>query len=330
MEAHRDSSPSRRNAYAICLVVFLQLMFSGCLSAPLNGTSPVQAVVSSDTNVTALASVSADAQKVVDPQSPASGPNPKTTPAAAANKTTTAKPKDDDKSTTQPNPTPKSKKDPAVAIKGSPVPSPSSSGAKVTAEADSAQATTAAPAEAPTSKSAPEKPPSSSSSAAEVAKPTAAAANPPTEESTEPLQGTDKQPATTPSSNDSKYPEDEEDDEEDDEYMDNVGTLENGTDGDGDDKGLINPKQEVKEVDEVQPGNPEEQDSHFFFHLVILAFLVAIVYITYHNKRKIFLLVQSRRWKDGLCSRNNVEYRRLDQNVNEAMPSLKMTKDYIF
>ncbi|CAB1352946.1 unnamed protein product, partial [Coregonus sp. 'balchen'] len=74
----------------------------------------------------------------------------------------------------------------------------------------------------------------------------------------------------------------------------------------------------------------QDEDSHFFFHLVILAFLVAIVYITYHNKRKILLLAQSRRWRDGLCSRNNVEYHRLDQNVNEAMPSLKMTQDYIF
>uniref|UniRef100_A0A8C3S0C6 Chromosome 5 open reading frame 15 n=1 Tax=Chelydra serpentina TaxID=8475 RepID=A0A8C3S0C6_CHESE len=73
----------------------------------------------------------------------------------------------------------------------------------------------------------------------------------------------------------------------------------------------------------------EEEDTHFFFHLVIIAFLVAVVYITYHNKRKIFLLVQSRRWRDGLCSRT-VEYHRLDQNVNEAMPSLKITNDYIF
>ncbi|CAM4609671.1 unnamed protein product [Caretta caretta] len=72
-----------------------------------------------------------------------------------------------------------------------------------------------------------------------------------------------------------------------------------------------------------------EEDTHFFFHLVIIAFLVAVVYITYHNKRKIFLLVQSRRWRDGLCSRT-VEYHRLDQNVNEAMPSLKITNDYIF
>ncbi|TNN48976.1 Keratinocyte-associated transmembrane protein 2 [Liparis tanakae] len=74
----------------------------------------------------------------------------------------------------------------------------------------------------------------------------------------------------------------------------------------------------------------EDEDSHFFFHLVLLAFLVALVYITYHNKRKIFLLAQSRRWKDGLCSRNTVEYHRLDQNVHEAMPSLKMTRDYVF
>ncbi|XP_055458842.1 keratinocyte-associated transmembrane protein 2 isoform X2 [Psammomys obesus] len=55
----------------------------------------------------------------------------------------------------------------------------------------------------------------------------------------------------------------------------------------------------------------------------------AVVYVTYHNKRKIFLLVQSRKWRDGLCSKT-VEYHRLDQNVNEAMPSLKITNDYIF
>ncbi|XP_051533978.1 keratinocyte-associated transmembrane protein 2-like [Myxocyprinus asiaticus] len=73
----------------------------------------------------------------------------------------------------------------------------------------------------------------------------------------------------------------------------------------------------------------QDEDSHFFFHLVIIAFLVAIVYITYHNKRKLMLLAQSHRWRDGFCSRG-IEYHRLDQNVNEAMPSLKMTNDYIF
>ncbi|XP_038651840.1 keratinocyte-associated transmembrane protein 2-like isoform X2 [Scyliorhinus canicula] len=75
---------------------------------------------------------------------------------------------------------------------------------------------------------------------------------------------------------------------------------------------------------------PEEEDSHFFFYLVAAAFLIAVVYITYHNKRKIYiLLVQSRRWKDSLCSRT-IEYQRLDQNMHDAMPSLKITKDYIF
>ncbi|XP_053573196.1 keratinocyte-associated transmembrane protein 2 [Bombina bombina] len=73
----------------------------------------------------------------------------------------------------------------------------------------------------------------------------------------------------------------------------------------------------------------EDGDSHFFLHLVIIGFLIAIVYVAYHNKRKIFLVLQKRKWRDGLCSKNT-GYHRLDQNVNEAMPSLKMTNDYVF
>ncbi|XP_059716509.1 keratinocyte-associated transmembrane protein 2 [Haemorhous mexicanus] len=97
---------------------------------------------------------------------------------------------------------------------------------------------------------------------------------------------------------------------------------------------ISNYNEEIKTLDEKikavsVSGLDEEEDSHFFFHLVVVAFLVAVVYVTYHNKRKIFLLVQSRRWRDGLCSRT-VEYHRLDQNVNEAMPSLKITNDYVF
>ncbi|XP_074959034.1 keratinocyte-associated transmembrane protein 2 [Phalacrocorax aristotelis] len=103
---------------------------------------------------------------------------------------------------------------------------------------------------------------------------------------------------------------------------------------DDDSDTISNYNEEIKSLDEKikdvsVTGLEEEEDSHFFFHLVVVAFLVAVVYVTYHNKRKIFLLVQSRRWRDGLCSRT-VEYHRLDQNVNEAMPSLKITNDYIF
>ncbi|XP_056667119.1 keratinocyte-associated transmembrane protein 2 [Monodelphis domestica] len=71
--------------------------------------------------------------------------------------------------------------------------------------------------------------------------------------------------------------------------------------------------------------NIEEEDSHFFFHLIIFALLIAIVYITYHNKRKIFLMVQSRKWRDGLCSKT-VEYHRLDQNVNEGQTKCLLEK----
>ncbi|XP_044136874.1 keratinocyte-associated transmembrane protein 2 [Bufo gargarizans] len=82
---------------------------------------------------------------------------------------------------------------------------------------------------------------------------------------------------------------------------------------------------------EIKPNSDEDsdEDSHFFMHLVIIASLIAVVYIAYHNKRRIYLLVQRRRWRDGLCSKNT-GYRRLDQNVSEAMPSLRNTKDYVF
>ena len=55
----------------------------------------------------------------------------------------------------------------------------------------------------------------------------------------------------------------------------------------------------------------------------------SLAHMIYFVLFQIFLLVQSRKWRDGLCSKT-VEYHRLDQNVNEAMPSLKITNDYIF
>ncbi|XP_010787332.1 keratinocyte-associated transmembrane protein 2 [Notothenia coriiceps] len=125
------------------------------------------------------------------------------------------------------------------------------------------------------------------------------------------------------------YPEEE--DEDDDATYNDVYENNSMNMAKGEPASRLQPEDmEVTRYKGADSYNTEDEDSHFFFHLVILAFLVAIVYITYHNKRKIYLLAQSRRWKDGLCSRNTVEYHRLDQNVNEAMPSLKMTRDYVF
>lgn len=81
-----------------------------------------------------------------------------------------------------------------------------------------------------------------------------------------------------------------------------------GDDDDGDDGGddvygaADNPKEDKKAKgpgadrpdtgsQEVDSYDMEDEDSHFFFHLVILAFLVAIVYISYHNKKKVSVAV---------------------------------------
>ncbi|XP_069619922.1 keratinocyte-associated transmembrane protein 2 [Ranitomeya imitator] len=82
---------------------------------------------------------------------------------------------------------------------------------------------------------------------------------------------------------------------------------------------------------EIKPndGSDADEDSHFFVHLVVIAALIAIVYIAYHNKRRIYLFTQRMRWREGLCSKNT-GYRRLDQNVSEAMPSLRNSKNYVF
>uniref|UniRef100_A0A8C5R166 Chromosome 5 open reading frame 15 n=1 Tax=Leptobrachium leishanense TaxID=445787 RepID=A0A8C5R166_9ANUR len=118
-------------------------------------------------------------------------------------------------------------------------------------------------------------------------------------------------------------------DGEDDPYSDQFDNFDIVTPEEHDDEPInyYNTKGE-KNLEDDKESNVDE-GSHFFLHLVIIGFLIAVIYITYHNKRKIYLLIQSRRWRDGLCSKNP-GYRRLDQNVNEAMPSMKMTKDYIF
>lgn len=89
---------------------------------------------------------------------------------------------------------------------------------------------------------------------------------------------------------DDDYDADEDDDP--DAYADGVYRLDANEDGGKEqDQTVIQLETpDVKEdVSYTLPGiyNTEDEDSHFFFHLVILAFLVALIYITYHNKRKV-------------------------------------------
>ncbi|XP_014833666.1 PREDICTED: keratinocyte-associated transmembrane protein 2-like [Poecilia mexicana] len=303
MAAHRNSTQSWRNIYVFCLFIFLQLWFNVCLSVPVNKTSDLRTSQGLEPrpnlNNPAVAAAQTNATTDAEKQSTPRPTLASTT--AAAPKTASAEAKDV-KTTRQVEPTvhlsPQSKKD----AKGT-LPPPAE---KMSRKENAVRTTTPAP-----------------TANTKVTQPTGEPDVQPTStaESVDTQLGTEKQPEIVPETSPSKP---------DEEYEDYEDIILSSDEGRKENKGRIDTKQPVHLVEEVDSFSSEEQDSHFFFHLVILAFLVAVVYITYHNKRKIFLLVQSRRWKEGLCSRNNVEYRRLDQNVNEAMPSLKMTKDYIF
>ncbi|XP_066447144.1 keratinocyte-associated transmembrane protein 2 [Eleutherodactylus coqui] len=111
---------------------------------------------------------------------------------------------------------------------------------------------------------------------------------------------------------------------------DNFARADSLTPGENDKDSVLGYGENSNDYDLKPNGDSDtDEDSHFFLHLVIIASLIAAVYIAYHNKRKIYLLTQSRRWRDCLCSKNT-GYRRLDQNVNEAMPSLRNSKNYVF
>ncbi|XP_070700030.1 keratinocyte-associated transmembrane protein 2 [Pempheris klunzingeri] len=358
MATYRKMGRSGGNICALSLVIFVQLLTSGCLSAPLSITTPVSnkqtsvGTMSQNLTLNATNKERNGTESLSPKQSPSALTDSKNRTALAVNDSATTvgeAPKDNLTTAVQPQTTSKKMEDThAITVIGASEKqqgsvsdgntSPDKDKNRTTVKPAASKTTLASTPEAPTtSLRAPEqvktevpKEPGSDSKISN-------ALNPSTEPVTEPdlLQTTDKEPV--PRIGLDNYT-DEEDDDDDDE-----GTY--GDSDDGDNIGGIYESNDDRKDQAVnrQPGgmeltrykgadsyNTEDEDSHFFFHLVILAFLVAIVYITYHNKRKIFLLAQSRRWKDGLCSRNTVEYHRLDQNVNEAMPSLKMTRDYIF
>nr|XP_046266222.1 keratinocyte-associated transmembrane protein 2 [Scatophagus argus] len=349
MATCRKMGRSRRNICALSLVIVLQLLNNGCLSAPSNLTTQGNdqgAITSQNFNQTAVTS---EASKTDPGQSPTL-PGSKSPPKPADNGSTTSQadaPKENFTTAIQ-----ESKETHSEDIIDADN-QPHTDRKPYRLNNDTQHAEMGEPATSKTTLAS-TKAPSTSDKTPEPVKPVTEnpeaptsdnkpsnTVNPPTAQYTDSdlLQSTDRATASQLDLDDYTNEGDEDDDDDvygdniDSDNMDSIDTLYESSDGSKD-----------QTVDRLQPAdgmqvtryngadsyNTEDEDSHFFFHLVILAFLVAIVYITYHNKRKIFLLAQSRRWKDGLCSRNTVEYHRLDQNVNEAMPSLKMTRDYIF
>ncbi|AWP00019.1 putative keratinocyte-associated transmembrane protein 2 [Scophthalmus maximus] len=369
MATCRTTGRSRRNICALSLIIFLQLLAGGCLSAPVNSTEPKEVTQNGNVSqdLTTLNEKGNDTEPSPPEQSSAATTvlkNPVIPVSNEAAPTKIAPPKDTTAVEAKVSQTDGDTHQTSVigTSVNKPQQEPVSDEDKKAKEVvpDNVDATDepavseAIPATTqevvPISVKAPEpikpvtempQPPSSDS------KPSSEP-NPSTVQDTEPdlLDTTGRGPA--PHIDLDGYPDEDdkndEDDEDDDGTYGDIDNIDNNIDhndneynnvSDDDKDQTLNTHQqqgrvEVTRYKGADSYNTEDEDSHFFFHLVILAFLVAIIYITYHNKRKIFLLAQSRRWKDGLCSRNNVEYHRLDQNVNEAMPSLKMTRDYIF
>ncbi|XP_062261893.1 keratinocyte-associated transmembrane protein 2 [Platichthys flesus] len=380
MATFRTMGRSSRTVCALSLVILLQLLAGGCLSAPVNVTEPKDdnPVVTVSSNVTIQTQDTSDLDTsplehsnttVAEPQNATkSVDNDPTSAVTTPQEESKASPANTEMqaeiiatSADKPQQEPAGTEEQKAVSTGQQVPvstgdqkavstGEQKTDAAVTVDAPEEPADpdniTATAAEVPTT---PVKTQEPAEPITEKIEPTASDEKIPSvskaseEQDPEPglLQTTERGPIDL----DSYTDEDDKDDEDDGTYgqSDDIDSDDNMETTDNDylnvavgekDQTLSTHQQsgrmEVIHHNEVESYNTEDEDSHFFFHLVILAFLVAIIYITYHNKRKIFLLTQSRRWKDGLCSRNNVEYHRLDQNVNEAMPSLKMTRDYIF
>ncbi|XP_070839445.1 keratinocyte-associated transmembrane protein 2 [Chaetodon trifascialis] len=357
---------SRRNICALSLVIFLQLLASGCLSAPADIVTQANSQRGDTSQNSTVAAASMDAGHT-EPSSPVQSTalaDPKNSAAPAGNASTATQTQGHKENFTTAIHQKSSKVEthPVTVIDDSDQQKVSpSNGHTNSAVANGGPATVKAtdgPAASETISPSTTVAPSTSAKAPEPAKPVTEEPELPNSKPSDSKPSNDQNPSTVLVTDPELLPttdkgpalhsdlesytdegDDDDDDDEDGAYGesddgDNVDNVAYESNDDGKDQ-AVNRLQQADGMELTHYKAPdnystEDEDSHFFFHLVILAFLVAIVYITYHNKRKIFLLAQSRRWKDGLCSRNTVEYHRLDQNVNEAMPSLKMTRDYIF
>ncbi|XP_037543772.1 keratinocyte-associated transmembrane protein 2 isoform X2 [Nematolebias whitei] len=324
MATYASMGRSRISIYAVCLVIFLQLLVSGCLSTPIPQTPNEMGKTSqSPTN---QGKGAANTSSIPEDPTPASSkPN------------TTGDGKDENTTSNEPKTNPSSDKDHTateIASSADELPEtsqsihtkktlPAISTGKTPSQVASSHTTTHPPSVAPTTSvkmPEPTKTEPNESGVPDTLNDVGKLSPFTTESISSGLLDSSNGQSTTPTSEDDGLNEDDEDESI---YSDT------SNESKMDQNPLVN-ELDMTRYKEADNYNSEQEDSHFFFHLIIVAFLVAIFYITYHNKRKILLLVQSRRWKDGLCSRNTVEYQRLSQNVNEAMPSLKMTRDYIF
>ncbi|KAE8287618.1 Keratinocyte-associated transmembrane protein 2 Precursor [Larimichthys crocea] len=349
MATCRTMGRSRRNICALSLVVFLQLLVGSCLSAPVGNTTADKDPEGNTSQSLPLTTVDkqTDSTEPLTPGQTPELPDSNNPASPAGNDFTTLK--ENLTSSIQPKASTENAKvtvfdssdpQPVSISDGNTMPDVDENATGKVETTGEPVASESIPASTPEAPSPPlkttesDQPIVDAETAVSESK-SSIALNPSTVQDTDPdLLGTsDKESTNT-------YPDinEEEDDDgmydaTDDDDGDSLEPKYPSTEEDKDETVNRLTQPEEMEVTRYKGGDvysTEDEDSHFFFHLIILAFLVAIVYITYHNKRKIFLLAQSRRWKDGLCSRNTVEYHRLDQNVNEAMPSLKMTRDYIF